>query len=468
MNDTHRPSGGEWALRARCVLPDGVREACVHVADGRIVALRPPEAAPARVPVVRLPDDEVLLPGFVDVHVHANDPGRTDWEGFVTATRAAAAGGVTTIVDMPLNSVPATVDAAALRAKVAAMREAIHVDVGLWGGAIPGNADAMPALADAGVLGFKAFLSPSGVEEFPNVDEPALAAALSACAALDRVLLAHAEAPAALLAMTGDPRRHASWVASRPPAAEVAAIQQLARGAAASRARVHVVHVASTAAATAVRVARDAGARVSAETCAHYLVFDGDAVADGDTRFKCAPPLRGADERAGLWRALEAGTLSFVTSDHSPSPAALKRLDTGDFGAAWGGIASLQVAPTASWTEANARGLGLSDLARWWCSGPARLAGLEARKGALRLGADADLVAFAPDEAWRVEAGRLQHRHAITPYDGRALRGRVRATWSAGALAWDAAREAFGAASGRWLRRSGNAVLAVDPRSAFA
>jgi allantoinase len=445
----------ELAVRSRRVaIPNGVAAATVVVAGGRIVELRPFDDPPRRVP---LDDwgDVALLPGVVDTHVHVDEPGRADWEGFASATAAAAAGGVTTMVDMPLNSIPPTTSVAALAAKRIAARGQCRVDVGFWGGAVPGNSGDLAALAAGGVLGFKAFLAPSGVPEFAHLSFGDLVDAARQVARLGSVLLAHAEWPPTLeaAAAAGDPRSHATWEATRPPAAEAEAIAQLAAVAHATGARIHVVHVASEAALEALDAAREAGLPLSGETCPHYLTFASEEIPDGATEYKCAPPLRGRRERESLWDGLARGTLELVASDHSPSPPALKRHDTGDFLAAWGGIASLQVALAALWTGARARGFGLADLARWTAAAPARLAGLEGRKGAIAIGRDADLVAFDADASFTVDPETLYHRHRLTPYAGRALEGVVRRTYLRGARVFDEGAGVAAEAAGELLER---------------
>jgi allantoinase len=440
----------DLVLRAhRAVLPDGQRPAAVLVDGGRIVAVLPADAPVEAAEHVELGADEVLLPGLVDTHVHVNEPGRTEWEGFATATRAAAAGGITTIVDMPLNSLPPTVDGAALEGKRAAARGRVSVDVGFWGGAVPGNQPALVPLHDAGVLGVKCFLTDSGVPEFPPLDAVGLAAAMRALRPVDGLLLVHAEDPGVLAAAPGAAgRSYQSFLASRPPAAETAAVATLLRAAADAGARVHVLHLSAAAALPRLREARAAGVRVTAETCPHYLTLVAEEVPDGATEFKCCPPVRAAANRDALWAALADGGIDCVVSDHSPCLPALKRADTGDFGAAWGGIASLQLTLPVVWTEARRRGHRLTDLARWMAAAPARLAGLD-RKGRIAPGCDADLVAFAPAAEFVVDPARLRHRHPVTPYAGRRLAGVVRETWlrgrrvgdvPAGRLVWREAR----------------------------
>jgi allantoinase len=434
----------------RAVLPDGTRPAAVAVSGPVIAAVAGYGERLAAASDVEL-GDLALLPGLVDTHVHVNEPGRTEWEGFATATRAAAAGGVTTICDMPLNSLPPTVSVAALADKRAAAAGQCRVDVAFWGGAVPGNEAELAPLHQAGVVGFKCFLIDSGVPEFPPLEEAGLRSALAALAPLDAPLIVHAEDAAEVTVASG--RDYASFVASRPPSAERRAIEKVVSAVAGTGGRAHVVHLSAAECVAMIAGAKAAGLRVTAETCPHYLYFAAEQVPDGATEFKCCPPIRDAANREALWRGLEAGVLDCVVSDHSPCPPALKAADTGDFGAAWGGIASLQLGLSAVWTVARRRGRTLDDLARWMAAGPAALAGLPA-KGRLAVGGDADLVAFDPDAAWVVDPARLAHRHPVTPYAGRELTGRVRQAWLRGIALLDDAGEAHGEPVGRLLNRA--------------
>jgi allantoinase len=464
-----------WA--SRVVLPGGMQPGTVSVRAGRITAFEPAERPPAAPPgrthapagrtpappgrtpaappgqppaeVVVLAADEVLLPGLVDTHVHVNEPGRTDWEGFATATRAAAAGGITTLVDMPLNSLPPTVDRAALRAKRAAAAGQCHVDVGFWGGAVPGNERERAGLASAGVVGFKCFTVGSGVPEFAPLDDAGLDRAVRQAAELGTVLAVHAE-DAAIIGGAPPPAGpgYAGFLRSRPDAAETAAIARVIALAREHRARVHLLHLSSAEAVPLIDAARRDGVAVTAETCPHYLSLAAEDIPDGATVFKCCPPIRGRANRERLWEALRAGIIDCVVSDHSPCPPGFKRLEQGDFAAAWGGIASVQLALPVVWTQARARGHALADVARWMAAGPAGIAGLPG-KGAIAPGADADLVAFAPDQRFTVEPGLLRHRHRLTPYAGQSLYGVVRRTWLRG-IPVTGARPA-----GRLLARAG-------------
>lgn len=439
----------DLVVRAPRAVVDGEERGCaVGVREGRIEVVGEYGAALDAVSTVRLDDDVVLLPGLVDSHVHVNDPGRADWEGFEHATRAAAAGGVTTIVDMPLNSLPPTTTVAALEEKRAAAEGRCHVDVAFWGGAVPGNRADLHPLWDAGVLGFKCFLADSGVEEFPALDEPGLRDTAAAVAAFGGLLLVHAEDPDALTAAPAG-RSYAAFAASRPESAEVSAVRAVVEASRATGCRTHVVHVAAGSALPLLRAAHDDGVPVSAETCPHYLTFTAEQVPDGATAFKCCPPIRGAADRDLLWAGLADGTLSMVVSDHSPAPAAMKALDTGDLDAAWGGISSLQLGLPAVWTTARDRGHALVDLARWMCAGPADRAGLR-HKGRIAAGADADLCVLAPDETFTVDPVALHHRHPVTPYAGTTLRGVVRETWLRGTRI-----DLDGPPHGRLLRREG-------------
>lgn len=431
-----RPSVESVVRGRRVATPDGVRAAAICIAGGRITAVGDYDDLPDGAAVVEA-EEAMVFPGLVDTHVHINDPGRSDWEGFATATRAAAAGGVTTLLDMPLNSVPATTTAAALETKRMAARGRCAVDVGFLGGVVPGNAGELAPLHAAGVFGFKCFLCPSGVDEFAHVSAGDLQAALPVLAKLGALLMAHAELPDRLIPVgRGDPRRHDTWLASRPVAAETAAVELLIGLARERDARIHVVHVSAPETAELIAAARAAGVRISGETCPHYLAFAAEEIPDGATEYKCAPPIRDAARREGLWRALAAGTLDFVVSDHSPAPLELKRRDDGDFLKAWGGIASLQLRLSTVWTEARARGHPPERLAEWLCTGPARLVGLDHRKGIIAAGQDADLVLWHPDEEVTLTGGMLRHRHRLTPWIGRRLAGAVLATYLRGELVY--------------------------------
>ncbi len=433
----------EW-LRCRSVLlRGGIEAAAIGILAGRIARIEPFDCAEAiAAPASEELADGVLLPGIVDSHVHVNEPGRAEWEGFATATQAAAAGGVTTLVDMPLNAIPATTSLEALRSKLDVAKCQLAVDVGFWGGVVPGNFSGIEPLHRGGVLGFKAFLVDSGVEEFAAVGLADLERAAFEIARLGSVLLVHAELPDGLRpSETGTDRRsHAAWEASRPPVSESRAIDRLAAIALASGAAIHVVHLSSADGLARVRAAQRSGARLSAESCPHYLFFASEEIPDGATAWKCAPPIRGREHRDALWDGLADGSIALVASDHSPSPPPMKAPDSGDFFAAWGGISSLELALAATWTAASARGFGLDRIAEWMSAAPARLAGLEGRKGAIEIGRDADFVLFDPEASFRVDATRLRHRHPLTPYDRLELRGVVRKTWLRGAPIFEAGR----------------------------
>ena len=419
----------DLVIRAsRAVCEGREAERGIGVADGRIVAVEPLTNPISATRVIELGPDVVVLPGLVDSHVHVCEPGNTEWEGFATATRAAAAGGITTLVDMPLDSVPATVSVAGLRAKRDAAEGRCHVDVGFWGAVIPGNLGGLAPLHEAGVLGFKCFLADSGSAEFPAVSVSELAEALGILRDLGSPLLIHAESADALAAGAGPPgRRYAKYLASRPRGAENLAVAQVIEAARTTRGRAHVVHVSSSDALPMIASARRDSVRLTAESCPHYLALAAEEIGDGETAFKCAPPIREAANRELLWDGLRDGVLDLVVSDHSPCTPAMKELDTGDFGTAWGGISSLQLGLPVVWTEARRRGFSLADVVSWMAQRPARLAGLR-RKGLIAPGYDADFCLFAPDEGFTVDPALLHHRHRVTPYAGRGLLGVVRGT----------------------------------------
>ena len=468
----------------RIVLPEGERAAALHIAGGVIDRIEDYDSDdPTGAAVFNVPD-LVISPGLVDTHVHINEPGRTGWEGFDTATRAAAAGGVTTLVDMPLNSIPATIGVDALRAKINAARAQCHVDVGFWGGVVPGNAPELDALIDAGVRGFKCFLVPSGVDEFPEVTEQDLRQALPILARRDVPLLVHAEVPSGITQPTHP--TYQAYLRSRPAGAELDAIRLMIRLAEEFRARVHIVHVSSAEGVEAIAGARAAWVPITAETCPHYLTFAAGEIGDGATEFKCAPPIREAAHRDALWDGLASGALDLVATDHSPAPPALKT--PGDFSRAWGGIASLELSLPVVWTAymaavargaasslkrrgldrtpaqaerrtavrsvpgapvhasgataatrlwADVQSAALVDVARWMSAAPAALAGLSERKGRIAEGLDADLVVWNPDQEFAVDPDRLQQRHKLTPYAGRSLFGTVLTTFVRGERVWD-------------------------------
>ena len=416
------------------VTPDGSGRRAIGVRDGVITAVDDLDstiADDARL-VVDLQDDEVLIPGLVDTHVHINDPGRSEWEGFSSATRAAAAGGITTLVDMPLNSIPPTCDVDALHLKQQTALDQVHVDIGFWGGAVPDNLGTLRELHDAGVLGFKCFLLHSGVDEFPHLDAAQLSAALDEVAAFDGLLIVHAE-DAETIDHAPPPAgvHYRTFLDSRPRRAENVAIAHLIEEARRSGARTHILHLSSSDTIPMIRSARQDGVRLSVETCPHYLVLTAEDIPDGATQFKCCPPIREADNREQLWSALATGDIDFIVSDHSPSTPEMKRLDSGDFGLAWGGISSLQLGLSLVWTEAHHRGHDLADVVRWMAEAPADRAGLRT-KGRLAVGAAADFSFFAPHDTFTVDASQLLHRNAVSPYDGRQLHGRVRQTWLRG------------------------------------
>jgi len=428
------------ALRSLRVLSDGdLSPRTIVIEQGTIVALEPySHVLGPTVPVEDL-GDLIVMAGLTDVHVHVNEPGRTDWEGFATATRAAAAGGVTTLIDMPLNSTPVTTTAPAFEAKLGAAEGSLTIDVGYWGGVVPDDLDELPGLLASGVRGLKAFLVHSGIEDFPNVTAADLERALPLIAATGMPLLVHCELDTSgkpPVEGPADPRSYSQYLAGRPGQWERDAISLVLDLCRKTGARVHVVHLSCADALPMLRAAKAEGLPVTVETCPHYLVLEAETIPDGDTRFKCAPPIRGRENRERLWQGLADGTIDFIATDHSPCPPGLKQFATGDFSKAWGGIASVQFLLPVVWTEAQKRGFGPGDLERWLCTRPARFAGLGSIKGRLQPGYRADLVAWNPDASFSITHETIVYRHKITPYGERSWQGAVEKTWLGGQRVW--------------------------------
>jgi len=435
----------ELVIRGRRVATEhGVEPASIHITHSYISSVSIYEDVPSGADLIEA-FDSIVMPGLVDTHVHVNEPGRTEWEGFETATLAAAAGGVTTIVDMPLNSVPVTTAIDAFQTKLAAAREKLHVDLAFWGGVVPGNTLELTKLWDSGVVGFKCFLIHSGVDEFPNVTEKDLREAMPELARLGAMLIVHAELPgpveACCQSATDSPSRsYRTFLDSRPREAENEAVALMIRLCRETGCRVHIVHHSSADALPMLREARQAGLPITAETCPHYLHFAAEDIPDGATEFKCCPPIRERENREELWEALKDGTIDFVVSDHSPCPPDMKLREQGDFANAWGGISSLQLRLPIMWADASARGLSIEDLTKWLCREPARQVGLQHWKGALKDGCDADIVIWDPDREFKLEPQMLYHRHKLSPYNGEVLRGVVEKTFVRGRMVYDGGR----------------------------
>jgi allantoinase len=450
---------GQAFLSQRIVTPDGIRPGAILVRDGKIGGIVPADQLPAYAEV----DFEVcdfgesaILPGLVDSHVHINDPGRSEWEGFETATRAAGAGGYTTLVDMPLNCLPPTTTVAALAAKREAAHQRCWVDWLAWGGVVSDNQGDIEALAAAGVPGFKCFLIHPGIDGFTMVTEPELRAALPHVARTGLPLLVHAELSGPIDEAQGhlqnaDWSRYSTYLLSRPEEAELAAIRLLLSLCRQYKFRLHIVHLSASGALSELRAARAEGLPVSVETCPHYLHFCAEEIPDGATLCKCAPPIRSRDNREKLWQGLKDGIIDLVATDHSPCQPAMKRREEGNFSTAWGGIASLSLALPIVWTEASGRNLTLTDLTRWMSEEPARLAGCHSRKGRIAEGCDADLVIFDPEAEFFVTEDCLHYRHPVSPYLGEKLRGVVKATYLRGQCVFRSG-EFCGEARGREIR----------------
>lgn len=427
-------------LRSRRIItPHGEIDGAVEVRGETITGLFLAGELPTGIPVEDL-GTLALLPGLIDAHVHINEPGRTSWEGYATATRAALAGGITSLLDMPLNSSPVGTSAEALRFKRAATHGKLSVDVGYYAGLVAGNGDLIREMLNEGSYGVKAFLCPSGLDDFPAAGEADLRQAMPQLAAAGVPLLVHAELPEPAGIPPARPQSHAAWLASRPPEVELRAIELLLRLARETGCAVHIVHLSTAQALPMLSQARHEGLPITVETCPHYLVFAAEDVPDGDTRFKCAPPIRDRTNREGLWQGLRDGVITRIGSDHSPCPPSMKALQSGDFFQAWGGISSLQVSLPAVWSEARQRGFSLSDVCRWMATHPAKELGLADRGAiAIRPGSPpmlADLVAFDSEASFVVRGSDLLHRHSVTPYEGRVLTGVVRKVWKRGSPAY--------------------------------
>lgn len=435
------------AVRGRQVLLDGtLAPATVRIADGRVAEILPYDVSVTGEPF-EVPDGAYLLPGVVDTHVHVNEPGRTAWEGFATATRAAVLGGVTTLVDMPLNSIPPTTTLDHLAVKQAAATGKLAADVGFWAGAIPGNVPDLEPLWAAGVLGFKCFLADSGVEEFPPLSAADFTTHMAEIARLGALMVVHAEDATVLeAARRPSSRAYATFLLSRPDEAETTAVRQVIEAVRETGARAHVLHLSSARALDLLAEAKAEGLPLSVETCPHYLVFSASDIPDASPEFKCCPPIRDEGNRKALWEALRTGVIDCVVSDHSPASPEEKRRGDGDYQQAWGGISGLQVGFAAVAAEAARRDIGIEQVSDWMSARTAALVGLS-DKGRIAVGADADLTVYDPSHAVDVEASRLAHRHPISAYDGLRLSGSVTTTILRGRVAGDPAW-------GRQLRRT--------------
>ena len=422
----------------RVVLRDTIAPRSLHIGEGKIVSVADYENV-VDCELIEVGDESVIMPGLVDTHVHINSPGRTEWEGFQTATRAAAAGGVTTLIDMPLNSIPPTTTLPGFETKLEVAKSSCFVDVGFWGGVVPGNTQELSPMFEAGVVGFKCFLVPSGVDEFPHVTETDLRQAMPELTRLGAMLIVHAE----LLCGPTDANAdfaYETFLASRPKSAENDAVALMIRLSREFNTRVHIVHLSSAEAAPLLREARAKGVKITAETCPHYLHLAAEEIPEGATEFKCCPPIRERENREALWEGLANRTIDMIVSDHSPCPGNMKLREKGDFMKAWGGIASLQLRLPIVWTEARHRGFTLHDVCDWLCANTAKQVSLESRKGAIAPGFDADIVIWNPDKEFVVDADTLHHRHKITPYAGEVLNGVVQTTFLRGKRVYDGGR----------------------------
>ncbi len=416
----------------RTVTPQGVKPCFVLVMDGIIMDVREslPEGFAGEIVDVK---NKVLMPGVIDPHVHINEPGRTIWEGFNTATKAAIAGGITTLVDMPLNASPVTTTVKAFEEKLAATKDQLHANCGFWGGIIPGNDDEIEGLIKAGVLGFKAFLTHSGIDEFPNATEEDLRKAMPIIAKHGLPLLVHCElSNPEHKSINNHGKSYQNYLASRPKHWEDEAIAMMIRLCEEFNCRTHIVHLSSANSINQIEEAKQKGLPLTVETGQHYLYFNAEQIPDGRTEYKCAPPIREAANNEQLWQALKDGIIDFVATDHSPATPDLKQMETGDFMKAWGGISSIQFALPVLWTVAKKRNATLNDIAKWLCENPAKLIGKENAKGKIEKGFDADLIVWDDEKTFVVTANIIHHKHKITPYLNEELTGVLAQTWLAG------------------------------------
>jgi len=421
----------DFAIASQKVLTlEGEKPAAILIKGEKILDVVSIENIPENCPTEDM-GNNVIMPGLVDAHVHINEPGRTDWEGFETATKAAAAGGITTIVDMPLNCIPVTTTVDALNQKIIATKDQLWIDCGFYGGLIPDNIQDLESLADAGVLGFKAFLSPSGIDEFPNISEKHLREALHILAKKGIPVLVHAELENGATS-SEENKTYKYFQESRPKSWENNAIKLLIQLCREFNVHIHIVHLSSADILPEIAQTRKDGFPLTVETCPHYLHFSSERISDGDTRFKCAPPIWNGENRENLWAGLEEGIINFITSDHSPCTPELKNLEAGNFEKAWGGISSLQFALPVIWTECKQRGYSLEQLINWMSKQPAKFIGKDQQKGQISPGFDADLVCWNPDKKYIIKKEVIHHKNKLTPYEGESLYGVVNATFLRG------------------------------------
>lgn len=415
----------------RALLPTGITDATILIENGKIVSVENGLSSDLNCEVVDV-GDKVLMAGVIDPHVHINEPGRTDWEGFDTATKAAIAGGLTTLVEMPLNASPVTTTVKAFHQKISAANNKLHTNCGFWGGIIPGNQHEIEPLIKEGVLGFKAFLTHSGIDEFPNASEEDLRKAMPIIAKHGQPLLVHCELTTDLAYPGNDPCSYQNYLSSRPKEWEDNAIALMIRLCEKYNCRVHIVHLSSANSIEQIRKAKEKGLPLTVETGQHYLFFNAENIEDGNTAFKCAPPIREEANNNLLWQALKDGIIDFVATDHSPAPPDFKQLQTGDFTKAWGGIASLQFALPVLWTAAKKHNCNLSSIAAWLCEKPAVLAGLQHSQGKIAKGFDADLIVWDAEKSFTVAEEMIHHRHKVSPYLNEKLFGVVEQTYLGG------------------------------------
>ncbi len=420
----------------RVVFPDGIKKASIIICNGIITDIVDYSDNEVDMDIIDV-GKNLILPGFIDPHVHINEPGRTEWEGFETATKAALSGGVTTLVDMPLNSSPVTTSVKSFDEKMVAANKNLHVNIGFWGGIVPGNLNDIEGLIKRGVLGFKAFLTHSGIDEFPNVTESDLRKAMPVIAKYDLPLLVHCELTDNIMRGNGNDYSYQNYLAGRPKKWEDDAVAMMIKLAAEFNCKVHIVHLSSADSIRQIIDAKKKGIPVTVETGQHYLFFNAEDIGDRQTQFKCAPPIREKENNDQLWKALKEGIIDFVATDHSPATPDLKEIESGNFTKAWGGIASLQFAFPVLWTAAKSRNCTFSDIVKWICENPAKLIGKQNNKGKIEKGFDADINIIDDEKSFTVTENMIQHRHKITPYLNHSLYGVVEQTYLGGNKVFD-------------------------------
>jgi allantoinase len=425
----------DFGIKSKNILtPQGIIDGIILISNGKISDIISSKNDSCDFPIEDA-NESIVMPGIIDPHVHINEPGRTDWEGFDTATKAAAAGGITTLIEMPLNSSPVTTTKNNFQIKLNSAKNKLHVNCGFWGGIVPGNLNELEELLESGVFGFKAFLTHSGIEDFPNTHAGHLRKALKTLKKYNKPFLVHCELDTVhddLKFLEQNPKNYSAYLKSRPKSWEDNAIKLMIDLCRETGALVHIVHLSSAKSIEQIQKAKQEGLSLTVETAPHYLFFNAEEIPDGATEYKCAPPIREKENNEKLWNALLDGTIDFIATDHSPAPPSMKEIESGNFKKAWGGIAGLQFSLPVVWTKMKEKNIPVEKSLKWMCENPVKLCQLNSSKGKIEKGFDADIVVWNPDEKFTVEEKDIQHRHKITPYLNRELFGVVEQTYIGG------------------------------------